>query len=417
MTDRDRWQGCAGPDRPALAVELVAKYGTISGAAEAVGLGRNAFRDQYRAGEGAHNPPPISHQVPTMTPLERQDAAFWRNKAAAAAKECSRLERLAAELSGARAVDPAPPEWHVTPGDHGGRRSVIVCHVSDMHMGEVIRPGEIQGINAFDPDICRDRMQRYFQAACEIGPRWSTGTRCEGALLTLGGDLISGDIHEELLRTNALGSLEQVRAAVEVVLAGVRLLVETFGRVHVASVPGNHGRTTHKPTAKLYSALSYDTMIAGMARDMMGDPRVTWQVDGNTDQIIPVLGRTVFLTHGDKIGTGGGQGFAGPMLPIIRGAQKVRAQQASIGREPDYILVGHYHTSGNPGRVLANGSVPGYSEYGNGLRAAVEPPQQWLAMIDSVWGMRERLPVQLERPSVPELPRVRVPVAMAAGAA
>jgi hypothetical protein len=59
--------------------------------------------------------------------------------------------------------------------------------------------------------------------------------------------------------------------------------------------------------------------------------------------------------------------------------------------------------------VLANGSVPGYSEYGDDLRAVVEPPQQWLYLLHSRWWMRERLPVQLEEPRMPEKPRVTVP--------
>jgi len=57
--------------------------------------------------------------------------------------------------------------------------------------------------------------------------------------------------------------------------------------------------------------------------------------------------------------------------------------------------------------------VPGYSEYADDLRAAVEPPQQWAALLDSHWWLRERLAVQLEEPRAPERPRVRVPAGMA----
>ena len=85
------------------------------------------------------------------------------------------------------------------------------------------------------------------------------------------------------------------------------------------------------------------------------------------------------------------------------------AQYAGKGTNIDLMLHGHYHTSGNPGNILSNGSVPGYSEYGDDLRFVIEPPQQNLFLMHSRWGLRERMPVQLEEPVRPEKPRIRVP--------
>src|SRR5690606_34692976 len=103
--------------------------------------------------------------------------------------------------------------------------------------------------------------------------------------------------------------------------------------------------------------------------------------------------------------SGGGMGFAGPILPIVRGGNKVKLQAQTAGLGCDLILMGHYHTSASPPGILANGSVPGYSEYGNAIRAAVEPPSQWLARFSMSWGLCDRLPILLEEPS---RPRVRV---------
>jgi hypothetical protein len=62
--------------------------------------------------------------------------------------------------------------------------------------------------------------------------------------------------------------------------------------------------------------------------------------------------------------------------------------------------------------VLSNGSVPGYTEYGNGLRASLEPPMQWLFLLHERWKLRERVEIQLEEPAIPPLPRVRIPAEM-----
>lgn len=356
-------------------------------------------------------PEPAPQASPQEQRAERLGAEFWRRKAKAAEASLASAEHLTRELAGLRSLSWQIPDWLLASTDPAERgRSVVGCLVSDVHMGEVIQPDEILGVNRFDPDVCRARLKRYFEAACTIGRRWASDTQCEGALLVLGGDMVSGSIHDELAATNALTSPEQVVAVVETIAAGIRLLAQEYGRVHVVSVPGNHGRTTPKPTAKLYARLSYDIMVAAMLQERFRhDERLTFQHGESKDQIVPIFGRTVFVTHGDKIGTKGGMGFAGPMLPIVRGTKKVEAQQARFGRRPDLILHGHYHTTGNAGAVLSNGSVPGYGEYADDLRAEPEAPQQWLFLLHSRWGLRERAPIQLEAPGLPPKPRVKVP--------
>lgn len=352
--------------------------------------------------------------APPLSRAEIHDAGFWKAKATQLTKQISEAEHLLSEMSGLSGIPYSIPEWALTPSTTKGK-SVIGCLISDIHMGEVVAPDEIHGVNAFDPDICRKRLRTYFNAACVIGPRWASDTECVGAFLALAGDLISGDIHEELRMTNALTSHEQVQAVVEECVAGINQLLETYGAVHVVGVPGNHGRTTHKPSAKLYSRLSYDMhCVAVIERHFRDNPRVTFQASAAKDQMTPIFGRTVLTTHGDKMGSKGGQGFAGPLLPIVRGAKKVQAQQASIGRHADLIQHGHFHTSSNPGGILSNGSVVGMSEYGDDLRAPMEPPQQWLYLLHSRWWLRERATIQLEEPGTPDKPRVTVPAGMRA---
>lgn len=390
------------------AVDALAKHGSQVLAARAMGISRSALQHRLAEADMPARDPDVA--VEPLTSRERFDAAFWRKKAADAQRAADEAEHVAEQLAGLRGVQWSIPDWVMATGEGDKGRSVVGCLVSDMHMGEVVSSDELNGVNAFDPDICRDRMKRYFEAACVVGKRWASDTKCEGALLALGGDLISGNLHEELTISNALTSPEQVIAATEIIAAGIIQLRLAYNRVHVVSVPGNHGRTTHKSTAKLYSRLSYDTMIAAMlAERFRGDKNITFQYGPAKDQIVPIFGRSVLLTHGDKLGSRGGMGFAGPNLPIVRGTKKVEAQQARLGRRPDLILMGHFHTSSNPGGVLANGSVVGYGEYADDIRADPDFPSQWLFLLHSKWFLRERAPIVLEEPRVLEKPRVRVP--------
>ena len=341
------------------------------------------------------------------------DAEFHTKQNRALRKRFAELEKVLDEVSGLAGIQTSPPTWAMAGDSSKRRRSVIGGLVSDIHDGEVIDADEILGINDFNPDICEARLERYFQAACEKGLHWASDTDLQGFVLFLAGDLISGDIHEELRNTNALTAHEQMRHVVGCLQAGVSMLLEAYPHVHIVSVPGNHGRTTMKSTAKKYADLSYDILATQMLHDRMQGDRITWQYGKSKDQIVPLFGRTVLATHGDKMGTGGGQGFAGPMLPIVRGTKKIAAQQASVGRKPDLILHGHYHTSGNPGAVFSNGSVPGMSEFGDDIRATHEPPQQWLFLLHEKWWVRDRAEIKLEEPGLPERPRVRIPAGMA----
>jgi len=401
------------PEIVAKAIEMFAAGHLAKEVAEALKTGRTGTeRLKRRWKAGLLTAPEVmpEEKTPEAARREVRDATFWRKRATDAAHELAAAEHLAEELAGVRGMRVEIPDWLLRTGDGTRGRSVIGALTSDVHMGEVIDSEEILGINAYNPDICRARMRRYFEAVCTVGTRWASDTECEGVLLAMAGDLVSGDIHDELRLTNALTAHEQVSAVVGVYAAGVKMLLEAYPRVHVIGVPGNHGRTTHKPTAKLYSRLSYDTLAVSMlAEHFRAEPRVTFQYGRSKDQITPVFGRTIFTTHGDKIGTRGGMGFAGPMLPIVRGTKKISEQQASIGRRPDLIQHGHYHTSGAPGGVLANGSVPGYAEFADDIRAVVEPPQQWAYLLHSRWWLRERASIQLEEPRMPEKPKVRVP--------
>lgn len=347
-----------------------------------------------------------------ILPQETRDAAFWRRKANAEEKRANEAEHIASELAGIFKRPTISPEWAL-PARSAVARAVGLIHLSDLHVGEVVRSEEIGGINEYDPEIFRRRFRRMIAASIAILPRLAADCDLQGVVVALNGDLISGDIHDELRRTNALTSHEQVALAADELSGAVKHLADAFGHVMVTVTPGNHGRNTEKTHAKRMAALSYDTMIGNiLARDFASDDRVTVNVASGPDIVFTLFGWSILQTHGDSMGTGGGQGFAGPELPIVRGGKKVKLAGFASGERYDVILTAHYHTSSNPGDVLANGSMVGYSEYSQRIRGVPEPPKQWLALVHEKWALRERVPVVLEDPRAPERPRIRVPAGM-----
>lgn len=391
--------------------------GAVAVAARSLGMSRNTFSAWFA--EYRHRFP--AFQLPARAADEIQqaaqirDAAFYRRQAADAQRDLAECRHALRALAGIAETPIIPPSWAL-PGSGKRYAAVGLLQISDTHVGETIRAPETNGLNEYTPEIFSRRLRRLISAAIDITPRWASDCDLQGIVVALNGDLISGDIHDELRRTNALTSHEQVILCVTEFAAAFDRLAEKFGKVWVVVTPGNHGRSTEKTHAKRTVDLSYDSLIGRMLeKHFASDPRVVVHVAPGRDAEYPVLGWTVLQTHGDAIGTGGGKGFAGPGLPILRGAKSVIHQGALVGRHYDILLFGHYHTSGNPGGgILANGSIVGFNEFALSIRAAPEPPQQWLALITEKWGIRERCEIKLEDPMKREAPRIRVQAGRAA---
>jgi hypothetical protein len=401
---------------PALcreARDAFAAHGSKAAAARALGVSITTFRHRLDRGDQILDGPQTSTPDPQTLRAEARDAKYWKRRADSAERHLADAEHMVKEISGVLNSSINPPEWILPAPSETKSRSVVAGMVSDTHVGEVVSPTELDNANGYDLDTYRRRYRRLIVGFIEIGARWIVDCSNVGFLYLRGGDTISGDIHEELRITNELTAHEQVATAVEEESAGIAKLAESFGRVHVASVPGNHARTTFKPTHKLYASTSYDTLISKMlAERFKNDQRVTFQTSESGDVVVPVLGWQLMLTHGDRIGSRGGQGFIGPVGTIVRGLKKVRDQQSGMGRPVDIICHGHFHTTANPGRDLSNGSVIGYNEFVHSMRATPESPQQWMFLIHERWGLRERVPVQLEDPKPIGRPRVRIPAVM-----
>jgi hypothetical protein len=365
-----------------IARRMNAKSSTVAAAITSIGLRRLA--------------PDTSVDANPREPTEIRNEAFWRKRYQETFDELANTQHALKEIAGLMQRPIRPPKWTMSPSSKARNAACGLLHISDVHAAEVVEPNEINGGNAYNLEICERRLKRLFAAAIEILPRWSSDCSLKGIYVALNGDLVSGDIHEELAETNELQSKEQMWWVSDRLAAGIRLLAEAFGNVYVVVTTGNHGRSTKKTRAKRTTAHSYDTMVGeALRRHFASDKRVTVMVSVSRDAEYDILGWKVLQMHGDE-GGGGGRGFAGPMLPIIRKAKAAEYMASRFRKFYDIILSAHDHTSGNPGNLLANGSVIGFNEFAFSIRAAPEPPQQWLALVTQKWPLRERLDIKLE---------------------
>lgn len=346
--------------------------------------------------------------------LEARDVERARLRLQAAAEAARRAESAArSELAEARealaearvelslyettANQPAPT-WLRAPKDTKNHHGTLVVFLSDTHFGEVVDPGEMNGYNAFNPDIAEQRLERFFQRTALVAHNYLAGVKYDGVVLALGGDLVSGDIHDELTETNAMSTYQTVEWAVPRLEAGVGLLSEEFGKVHVVSAPGNHGRNTRKPKHKRRSANNADTHIARLlSQRFASSSNVTFSVPDSIDVDFSVYGYRFSLEHGDQ--AKGGDGQVGALGPVKRLALRKQTQLAAEGRPFNYMLVGHFHqlVFGQTQGFVMNGSLKGYDEYARAWHFRPEPAQQALMVCTPEHGITVQAPVIVQK--------------------
>jgi len=289
----------------------------------------------------------------------------------------------------------SPPKWLVPPKRKRGAHKVIPSMMlTDVHWGERVRSEEIGGVNCYDTRIAEQRIHRAGDGAIKLARDYLTGVEYEGFNLMLGGDLLGGEIHDELRETNTEYVTESVIGVLDPVIALIRLLADHFGKVHVAAVVGNHGRTTKKPRAKGRARDSFDGLVYQLvARELRDDARVTMQVATGADLHFPVYGTRYCLTHGDQFH--GGSGISGFLTPLMLGSHRKRGRDTATAQPWDVLVMGHFHQSYFLHGLIVGGSVIGYNEYAYGLNLPFEEPKASLWLNTPEHGISTYAPVFL----------------------
>lgn len=322
--------------------------------------------------------------------------ALKQSADAAAIKEV--LGVLAAKLDVFQA-----PEWLGKPvKGNNDSPGVPTLFLSDIHYGETVFPAQVNGVNEYSISIARARMYRTVEKAIHLCRLLSAKMNFPGIVLPLGGDMISGDIHDELAATNELATMPTVLDLFELLVMVVDRLLEEFPAVFLPCVGGNHGRNTKKTWAKNRNHTSFDWLLYQMlARHYKakGDTRVTFFIPDGPDALYRVYGFKTLLTHGDQFKSG--DSIIGPIGPIMRGDQKKRARNQAVNMTYDMIMMGHWHQYLHTRRVLVNGSMKGYDEYAYFGNFGFESPTQAFFINHPKYGITWAAPVLCEEPKAP----------------
>ena len=307
----------------------------------------------------------------------------------AAQQEIASLNLKLDETLGLVTKDAEIPEWTLPEKDNKTvSNNIPVLLVSDFHYGENVNPKEVPDGNCYSTSVANARWDRLINNT--ILKTRTRGKTCKGIVVCFLGDDISGDIHDELKETNDKTPID---ACMDVAAQKVKMLQAfeaEYGKVWAISVMGNHGRTTKKPQSKGISEHNYDSLITAMVQNQLkNDRNITFYTPKSGEAYFEVCGYNFLATHGDRIGSRGGQGFIGCSATIARGQHKTRQAYAQIGKPIDWLLIGHFHTPMLLEHTIANGTTVGYSQYARDLKLEPSYPSQTLFYVDDVYGVTE----------------------------
>lgn len=290
-----------------------------------------------------------------------------------------------------RPVNPGPLVRPCAAKYHG----VALAEWSDWHVAEKIEARKVNGLNRFSPEIATKRAHHcaYSTRALYRHVRKSYGV--DSMVLVLGGDFITGYLHEELVATNYMGPVEEGIFAQKLLAECLSVVADekSLKKLRVICHRGNHGRTTKKMQFKNDFSTSYETWIYANLADKFADSkRIVFEIpesDVHYTEVFPGWNLRTFHGHQVKYS----DGIGGLTIPLNKWEAK---QDATTPAQ--FNLMGHYHFYSEPnGKTTLNGSLKGYDEYAASHGFPFQPPLQSFNLLDVGRRMiAQRMPIFCE---------------------
>lgn len=331
----------------------------------------------------------ISRDVERHTSISKQRELERLYKEA-----CKRIDFLKEELDLFKSAPEVSPVTYKVEGKPEKHEATACALYSDTHPAELVEPEQVNGLNEYNLKIFEYRSQCFFVNLVKLLVKESKGVTINNLILWLGGDIINGNIHEDLAESNQLGPMDEVELSQDTIAGGIELLLKSTPstlKITVVCSVGNHGRTTKKQriATEHENALEW-LMYGSLSKYFRNEPRINFIRNRSYHTYVDVHGYLLRFHHGHQGGKyqGGVGGMAIPVNKSINDWNKGRAAYLDC--------FGHYHNLSFGPNFIANGSMVGYNPYAISIHAPFQKPQQAFFLIDSRYGLTVRCPILLE---------------------
>jgi hypothetical protein len=213
--------------------------------------------------------------------------------------------------------------------------------------------------------------------------------RIDECAVIVTGDLISGDIHEELRVTNEFPTPVQCVKAAEILTEQITNLAPSFKEVKIHFiVEDNHSRLTKKPQAKEAGFNSFNYVVGKIASIYLAKhDNVVFNIYPQHEKVVSVSSRQYLIMHGHGLP----QYFGVPWYSIERRAgRESTARMQEIMTHSDIekrakeigfhkIVFGHFHIPFDHALYSCCGSVSGTDAYDHSFGRHADPSQSaWM---------------------------------------
>ena len=310
----------------------------------------------------------------------------------------AKIGKLQGELAAVQAmtgmVDQICPMAMSIKTAHKRHQAVPFLVASDWHSDEVVDAAAVSNLNEYSPTVAKDRAKTLFEAAADILRIYAGNSDIDTMVIAALGDFCSMYLHDELVQTNAVTPPEALLAVLDMLTGGIDYILAAgaIQNILLVGAVGNHGRLTKKPQAKRRSEINFEWILYSLlARHYAakGETRVHVQIPAGYFSWLEVLGRAVRLHHGDAIRYQGGVG--GIHIPLNKAISAWNK-----ARHADLDIMGHWHTTLWSRDYVTNGSLIGYSEYSQIIKADPEPPQQSMFLLHNRYGPTGFYPLRVQ---------------------
>lgn len=275
-----------------------------------------------------------------------------------------------------------------------------VMLMSDQHSDEVVTREQTYGLEDYDFDIFRCRMQRWAELCVGYSTRWSPEKRFTHGWIFDLGDGVQGDIHGHGPNNYFGNTIKAAIALGHAKAQAIQMILPCFpeGLDYVA-VSGNHPRKnihikkdyTHGPHDN-FDYLS-SVVMATLLRD---DARLRVHLPDSWTAFVDVRGRTWCLNHGDDVQSTWGIPWYGYERKTHRIQSQVRQFES---QHVDYFAFGHFHTpmvvSDNGATRFHNGAFPYTDSYSIERLSKGNEPLQWFLASSDEYGVVDQKPLFL----------------------
>lgn len=270
------------------------------------------------------------------------------------------------------ALDPLPPITFAKPVKTKTPITAVI-HLTDWHVGEYINPKEVEGWNGFSWEKAQDRVLGQLVPGYL---RWldtqRTGYTINDIHVVASGDFVSGDIHDELRRTNEFPVPVQTAKAGHLLGSVLRELAPHCDRLLVTEIGAdNHSRLVQKPQAKQKASNSMGYLVYEIANaECEKLTNVTIDRPDGMKHLFNI-GNFPFLgEHGDTVKSWMGV----PWYGMEREKAREATRRMFDNRGFKYLIMGHWHMPFF-GPYIIGGCLSGTSEYDHSC-GRLSPPAQ-----------------------------------------